>query len=70
MSKLHFFTLILIYSYSLSGQESFILSGYITDVETNEKLIGVNVLLPTLNLGTTTLLRMSITVNFRLILIQ
>ena len=54
MSKLHFFTLILIYSYGLFGQESFILSGYITDVETNEKLIGVNVLLPELNLGTTT----------------
>ena len=54
MSKHHFFALILIYSYSLFGQESFILSGYITDVETNEKLIGVNVLLPELNLGTTT----------------
>jgi hypothetical protein len=54
MSKLHFFTLILIYSYSLLGQESFILSGYVTDIETNEKLIGVNVLLPELNLGTTT----------------
>ena len=54
MSKLHFFTLVLIYSYSLLGQESFILSGYVTDVETNEKLIGVNVLLPELNLGTTT----------------
>ena len=54
MSKLHFFTLIFIYSYSLFGQESFILSGYVTDVETNEKLIGVNVLLPELNLGTTT----------------
>ena len=36
------------------GQESFILSGYVTDVETNEKLIGVNILLPELNLGTTT----------------
>ena len=54
MSKLYFLTLFLIYSYSLFGQESFILSGYITDVETNEKLIGVNVLLPALNLGTTT----------------
>ena len=40
MSKLYFLTLFLIYSYSLFGQESFILSGYITDVETNEKLIG------------------------------
>ena len=54
MAKLYFLTLFLIYSYSLFGQESFILSGYITDVETNEKLIGVNVLLPALNLGTTT----------------
>jgi len=54
MSKHHYFALILIYSYSLFGQESFILSGYVTDVETNEKLIGVNVLLPALNLGTTT----------------
>ena len=54
MSKFYFLTLFLIYSYSLFGQESFILSGYITDVETNEKLIGVNVLLPELNLGTTT----------------
>ena len=54
MFKLHFFTLVLIYSYSLLGQENFILSGYVTDVETNEKLIGVNVLLPELNLGTTT----------------
>ena len=54
MSKHHFFALILIYSYGLFGQENFILSGYITDVETNEKLIGVNVLLPELNLGTTT----------------
>jgi len=54
MSKHHFFALILIYSYSLFGQEGFILSGYVTDVETNEKLIGVNVLLPALNLGTTT----------------
>ena len=50
MSKLHFFTIILIYSYSLLGQESFILSGYVTDIETNEKLIGVNVLLPELNI--------------------
>ena len=54
MSKHHFFALIIIYSYSLFGQESFILSGYVTDVETNEKLIGVNILLPELNLGTTT----------------
>ena len=54
MNKNFIFILVLIYSNSLFGQESFILSGYIADVETNEKLIGVNVLLPELNLGTTT----------------
>lgn len=54
MQKIFFFTLILIYSHCIVGQENFILSGYVADVETNEKLIGVNVLLPQLNLGTTT----------------
>lgn len=54
MRNLFFLTTILICSFSLFGQQNYILSGYITDFETNETLIGVNVILPYLNLGTTT----------------
>ena len=36
------------------AQQNVVLSGYVTDVETNETLIGVNIILPKLNLGTTT----------------
>lgn len=36
------------------AQQNVVLSGYVTDVETNETLIGVNIILPELNLGTTT----------------
>ena len=35
------------------AQQNVVLSGYVTDVETNETLIGVNIILPELNLGTT-----------------
>ena len=51
------FAFLLIYSLGCSVlfcQEKFTISGYITDVETNETLIGVNVLFPELNLGTST----------------
>ena len=54
MRNLFFLTTILICSFSLFGQQNYVLSGYITDFETNETLIGVNVILPYLNLGTTT----------------
>ena len=36
------------------AQQNVVLSCYVTDVETNETLIGVNIILPELNLGTTT----------------
>ena len=54
MQKFSFLFVILFYAVSLTGQDSFVLSGYISDIETNEKLIGVNVLFPKLNIGATT----------------
>jgi hypothetical protein len=54
MQKFSFLFVILFYAVSLTGQDSFVLSGYISDIETNEKLIGVNILFPQLNIGATT----------------
>ena len=54
MQKFSFLFVILFYAVSLTGQDSFVLSGYISYIETNEKLIGVNVLFPQLNIGATT----------------
>ena len=42
------------FSFYLIGQNTYVLSGYVSDAETNEKLIGVNVLFPELKQGTTT----------------
>ena len=47
--------LFLIFSnYYINAQEKFTLSGYISDIESNETLIGVNIIFSELQIGTTT----------------
>ncbi len=54
LKRLWFLSLCFLSFFYLSAQTNFVLSGYISDAETNETLIGVNVILPDLKLGTTT----------------
>jgi hypothetical protein len=54
MRNFYFFALLLFGLLGSYAQQNVILSGYVTDIETNETLIGVNIILPKLNLGTTT----------------
>ena len=54
MRNFYFFALLLFGLLGSYAQQNVILSGYVTDIETNETLIGVNIILPELNLGTTT----------------
>ncbi|WP_055436473.1 TonB-dependent receptor [Lacinutrix algicola] len=53
-SKSLLLILICLSSFFISAQEKFTLSGVIQDQGTNETLIGVNILVPELNTGTTT----------------
>jgi hypothetical protein len=50
----HFYLLLLLITNSLVGQEKVTMSGYIIDQETNETLIGVNLILPSIQYGATT----------------
>ncbi|WP_299254977.1 TonB-dependent receptor [uncultured Lacinutrix sp.] len=53
-SKSLLLIIICLSSFFISAQEKFTLSGVIKDQSTNETLIGVNILVPELNTGTTT----------------
>lgn len=53
-SKSLLLIIICLSSFFISAQEKFTLSGVIQDQNTNETLIGVNILVPELNTGTTT----------------
>lgn len=48
------FLIIILFSFSAFSQEKFTLSGNITDHKNNETLIGVNIYVPDLKIGTTT----------------
>ena len=50
----HFYLLLFLIANSIVGQEKVTMSGYIIDQETNETLIGVNVILPKIQYGATT----------------
>ena len=50
----HFYLLLFLIANSIVGQEKVTFSGYIIDQETNETLIGVNVILPKIQYGATT----------------
>ncbi len=52
--KLSFLILFCLKSALIFSQEKFTLSGTISDIESNETLIGVNILFPELQTGTTT----------------
>ena len=51
---IHFYLLLFLIANSIVGQEKVTMSGYIIDQETNETLIGVNVILPKIQYGATT----------------
>jgi hypothetical protein len=51
---IHFYLLLFLIANSIVGQEKVTFSGYIIDQETNETLIGVNVILPKIQYGATT----------------
>ena len=46
--------ILLVFSQSILGQEKYTLSGTITDISSNETLIGVNILIPEIQSGTMT----------------
>lgn len=46
--------ILLVFSQSILGQEKYTLSGTITDISSNETLIGVNILIPEIQFGTMT----------------
>ena len=56
MKKKYLYTLILIlgFLFNANSQDKFTFSGYVSDAYNNETLIGVNILIPDQNLGTTT----------------
>ena len=56
MKKKYLYTLILLlgFLFNANSQDKFTFSGYVSDAYNNETLIGVNILIPDQNLGTTT----------------
>ncbi len=54
LKKISFFLIIIFTTFNSFSQEKFTLSGTIKDSKNNETLIGVNIYIPTLKIGTTT----------------